>query len=640
MFPYEDYKAAIDDESTVRNTGVEAMVLDCEKADAESGWMLQIEPLGRCVESEIVDGTVVQCDAEGMQVFSGEIVSYDAEEKFLCLKRESSGVPRSGLIAQIRPPDYLKKLRDFAQACAEDPKGNEPLDERFMTLRSALLASEGAVAAPWNGDKALRPAQRQAAANAFARDFSFVWGPPGTGKSFTLGHIAAELVARGERVLVLANTNAATDVVTLALDEAFSAVGAPLAVGELVRYSQAITHEEEYAERPHLLAYTRLLQEFAKKRHELEKALRKADRKVKKRGPEFDGFVGLMAEASKLRQEIRDLDAKRKEGVAALLSSARIVCASVTCCIYNDFQHAGFDTVIVDEASLVPQAAWPCLLHGSQGKRFIVAGDPMQLVPVGARSVDTATHTWFDNNLYTYLGMSEFRSIAPFIKAGSVALLTEQTRMRKGLCEVVSRMFYNGLVTGDRANAPLDWPAASGIPRGDVVLLDPSDTPESFGLGRVPSNRWKNTSSASANLAIEMLHRIEANAPSDRPLSVEIITPFRNQASRMYGYRLRGRDRQGRVNVSWSTIHCCQGSEADIDILDLVDPSSFFLNGPDAAHLWCVACSRAKEQLFVIGNPSAVRAGTFSGPMFRDAQVSVLPESKAVSKTGGIRRAA
>ena len=110
MFPYEDYKAAIEDESAARGAGTEAMVLDCENVDADSGWMLQVEPLGRCVEAEIVDGTLAQYDEDGRIVFSGEIVSYDAEEKFVSLKRESVGTPRAGMLAKIRPPDYLKPL--------------------------------------------------------------------------------------------------------------------------------------------------------------------------------------------------------------------------------------------------------------------------------------------------------------------------------------------------------------------------------------------------------------------------------------------------------------------------------------------------------------------------------------------------
>ena len=97
---------------------------------------------------------------------------------------------------------------------------------------------------------------------------------------------------------------------------------------------------------------------------------------------------------------------------------------------------------------------------------------------------------------------------------------------------------------------------------------------------------------------------------------------------------------KGRVSVSWSTIHCCQGSEADIVILDLVNPGSFFLNGPDAAHLWCVACSRAKEKLIVLGERNAVRAGTFSGPMFGSLPVSELKKTEQIVFTDGKQRAA
>ena len=40
---------------------------------------------------------------------------------------------------------------------------------------------------------------------------SFVWGPPGTGKTTTLAHIVAELLEQGQRVLVTSTTNAAID---------------------------------------------------------------------------------------------------------------------------------------------------------------------------------------------------------------------------------------------------------------------------------------------------------------------------------------------------------------------------------------------------------------------------------------------
>lgn len=635
MFPFEEYRKAIDDESSTRNGGVEVMVVRAEEDDARGSWILLVEPHGKCDWAELEEGTAVQVGEECVPSFAGEILSYDEGNKLLSVKAGAIGVPMPGTPMMVYPPDYLKKLREFAAKLVEDPKAHAPLLERFMNLREDLLASTADKEPAWKGNAFLRPSQQAARVRAFNRAFSFVWGPPGTGKSYTLGQIAAEFVAQGKRVLVLANTNAAVDVTTFALDAAFTRVGNPLQSGELVRYTRTLTQREEYARRPHLLAYTKLLEEQAKKRCEVEKKLKAAEQELC-RLSEGDPELGTTAfRVAAFQQELQLLDERRKAAVAKLLAEAKILCASVTCCLYNGFHRDDFDVVLVDEASLIPLAVWPCLLATTRQPRYVVAGDPMQLVPVSARSEELATHSWFDNNIYAYLGMTEYRGIECFIRARSMTLLTEQTRMRKGICEAVSKMFYSGLVVGDRSNPRLGWSVASGVPNGDVVLIDPGKCPESFGIGRIPSGVGPNTNSVSANVVLELVRRIERNAPPERDLSIEIITPFRNQARRIYGSCLRGRDKRGRIQLSSATIHCCQGSEADIVILDLVNPSSWFLNKQEAAHLWCVACSRAKEQLFVVGETAAVRRGRYSGPLFRNVKAVGLKMLKNFQSTPG-----
>ncbi|MES1023385.1 AAA domain-containing protein [Gloeocapsa sp. BRSZ] len=48
-----------------------------------------------------------------------------------------------------------------------------------------------------------------------SQNVSFIWEPPGTGKTKTLGMAVAALVQAGESVLVVAHSNAAVDVVML-----------------------------------------------------------------------------------------------------------------------------------------------------------------------------------------------------------------------------------------------------------------------------------------------------------------------------------------------------------------------------------------------------------------------------------------
>lgn len=53
--------------------------------------------------------------------------------------------------------------------------------------------------------------QSEAVASSLGRNITFVWGPPGTGKTRTIGWIAEQLYRRGRSVLLVSHTNTAVD---------------------------------------------------------------------------------------------------------------------------------------------------------------------------------------------------------------------------------------------------------------------------------------------------------------------------------------------------------------------------------------------------------------------------------------------
>ncbi len=57
----------------------------------------------------------------------------------------------------------------------------------------------------------LNDQQLAALASSLGRDTTFIWGPPGTGKTQTIGTIGVELFKRGRSVLVVSHTNTAVD---------------------------------------------------------------------------------------------------------------------------------------------------------------------------------------------------------------------------------------------------------------------------------------------------------------------------------------------------------------------------------------------------------------------------------------------
>jgi uncharacterized coiled-coil protein SlyX len=53
--------------------------------------------------------------------------------------------------------------------------------------------------------------QAAAVRSALGRDVTYIWGPPGTGKTFTIGQIGAELIRQGRSLLLVSHTNTAVD---------------------------------------------------------------------------------------------------------------------------------------------------------------------------------------------------------------------------------------------------------------------------------------------------------------------------------------------------------------------------------------------------------------------------------------------
>lgn len=72
---------------------------------------------------------------------------------------------------------------------------------------------------PSVGDQPPNSEQEAAILKALSQRITFVWGPPGTGKTTTIKYLVPMLVQRGERVLITSHTNTAVDQVLKAAKE-------------------------------------------------------------------------------------------------------------------------------------------------------------------------------------------------------------------------------------------------------------------------------------------------------------------------------------------------------------------------------------------------------------------------------------
>jgi len=107
-------------------------------------------------------------------------------------------------------------------------------------LSELLSPSNNIVSAPFDSNRLkydylpglLSTPQKKIISIAATANLGCASGPPGTGKSYTIAAIAAEHMARGESVLIVANNDAALDVIADKLDENFGLSDVSIRAGQ------------------------------------------------------------------------------------------------------------------------------------------------------------------------------------------------------------------------------------------------------------------------------------------------------------------------------------------------------------------------------------------------------------------------
>lgn len=96
--------------------------------------------------------------------------------------------------------------------------GDSYNDSKALTVFYPHLASISSIPLPENEDfDEITDEQRKTMEQALGSDITYIWGPPGTGKTFVIAHLIMAYVMTGQRVLVTSHTNAAVDQILLAM---------------------------------------------------------------------------------------------------------------------------------------------------------------------------------------------------------------------------------------------------------------------------------------------------------------------------------------------------------------------------------------------------------------------------------------
>jgi anion-transporting ArsA/GET3 family ATPase len=488
----------------------------------------------------------------------------------------------------------------------------------------------------------LNTSQRQAVDLCLQTTPAFVWGPPGTGKTTTLGYIVLSLLQRGQRVLVASTTNAAVDQALSRLAQLEDGRAA-IERGEVVRlgHTSADTHgaglrqvvERLYAETRTRIAaleqrHARRIQELLVGNALLADLKANADaaqlglfgsssvaavdperlasllpgsgatrlaalsveqqtRLVERRLRRLERTVQLSLQRSQqLRHDLRTQE-------ATVVSAARLVLATMTNVYMSSLMSdQRFDAVVVEEAGM---AVLPTLFYcASLAKsRAIMVGDPQQLPPI-VQSSESFVQRAMGRNIFDVTVPEPHRS-------DLVVMLDTQYRMHPRIGDLVGGLFYDGrLRHGNITRATADIAACPPTPGAAVVVIDTDGT----STCDTPAGSYSRFNDTHAVIAVDMAQRaVEAGAGS-----VAIIAPYVEQVRRIG--RLLTANPTLSDRVECRTVHRFQGGERDVVIVDTVDaeplPPGRLLSdrrgSSSAANLINVSVSRARGKLVIIAD--------------------------------------
>ncbi|MCP4640291.1 MAG: AAA family ATPase [bacterium] len=487
----------------------------------------------------------------------------------------------------------------------------------------------------------LNDSQRRAVQLCCDRSLAFVWGPPGTGKTTTLGHIVTELLAHGHRVLITSTTNAAVDQ-ALAKLLSLDAAQPYHEDGRIVRVGQAQAPTlgaglDEVARRLNDRAHRQLerwrtrVVEARTQRGQCERILDKLETEAQPfqddlfaqarpntlaewdLTPVFSATrtAGILAMDPNMRvraveRRRRDLErvvalaADRIEGISGelrgnertIVRKAKVVLATMTNVYVNRLIEGDrFDVVIVEEAGM---AVLPALFYCATlaDDKTLIVGDPRQLPPI-VQSNERVVHN--------AMGRSIFEVTVPQPHASdAVVMLDTQYRMHPRIGDLVSELYYDGkLVHGACTSDRTAIAARSPHPGAPIVVVDTQ--------GRTTCEVREGAYSRYNDTTAEFCVGLARKALRSGIETVAIITPYVEQSR-----RIRQRLATARLGdrVESHTVHRFQGNERDLVILDTVDAAPMkpgvLLTGAGkrggAENLLNVSISRSRGKLIVVAD--------------------------------------
>lgn len=509
----------------------------------------------------------------------------------------------------IRTLEYVGKTIDSVELTSEQWHLLESLIDRLGEIdpKADMLAYEIAS----NGRKqinrwqSIKCGQNLALNRATSESITFIWGPPGTGKTETLANIALEHIEQGRRVLMLSYSNVSVDGALLRV-----ARKADYPEGKIIRYGYPRT--KELLESKTLTSYRYVLQKHPDKAQEYQELIERKKR-MKRKDPE-------RAEINKKINIIRNyLLEQEKE----LIQESSFVATTVSkATVDRAIFKQRFDVVIFDEASMayVPQIVFSASLASCF---FICLGDFCQLPAIVQNNADTL----LTKDVFDYTGITF--AVENNLGHEWLVMLDMQYRMHHDIADFASAQMYKGrLKTSERIAASRD----------EISNLHPSP---GAALSMVDlSGMYSVCTKTMDGSRINLLSALMCMRLAEKTLSqyeVGIITPYSAQSRLILSMIRDMRERDERwLKVSCATVHQFQGSEKPVVIYDAVDcfrmayPGTLLtsMKNNTANRLFNVALTRAKGKFVLVTNYSYLERKNISKKLMFTNAISLIRKSQ------------
>ncbi len=443
---------------------------------------------------------------------------------------------------------------------------------------------------------------------------TYIWGPPGTGKTYTLARMIGKQYLSKKRILVMAHSNAAVDVLLLELAD-YIQKKASWVSGDILRYG--FSADPKVKECDDLLS-GKLVEKNNPNTRDRIKKLESERLRLKKlqelKRNQKESLAQVETELNELRSKIKEEEAKYI-GQASVLG-VTLSKAAMDSLIYEK----EFDLVVVDEVSMayIPQIAYAASL----GKKIVVCGDFRQLPPI-AMSDSLLVDMWLRRDIF------HAAKIVQAVEKGqehpNLFMLKEQRRMHPDISSFTNRYIYQNKVLDYKGVKTDRQPIAEKGPfqKEAATLIDVSKM-GAYCLKDASSDSRYNI--LSALLSLQFILAGKKNGID----SIGFIAPYKAQA-RLLAACIQelipdNSLDQGDKRIMAATVHKFQGSERDMIVFDHVDSypqqrSGVLLTDDNSDRLINVAVTRAKGKLISIVDRK-----------YQDSRISKTKASRALTE--------